>query len=506
MWEFFRVAMNAMLFGLVVSASVAAPPTQGKYLVLVDPGPGDAFLPAARRLAEFHKGEVVRFDSTKLDDAFAALKERRPDFVAFVLPPDKIDVDLSHEILARSTRLDDDPFVDFEYAFVTGRDGKAAEQFVERINAAWDRKYGRKVTLFGSWEGVIPPSKAAPSALKAMKAEGEMHFVRTTEDAAAQAKASKAGLAAAKDKDLLLFFSHGYPDEMARCFRAPDLKDWKTSGSVLVNCACYNGAPGRWFAPAADGVTDMGVVKPDDSVCLAVLDSGVAAYVAGIDPWHGPLAFQMTGYLFDDGMRLGQAAKMMHDRLALAFLPDRVAFEPTLKNRKRFAGEGVSNRRHNGAGMIVYGDPAFAPFAANASRTISAELDPDAKDRARLRVRVGKQVDGPLAEDFMLPMSRLLDYYSVRSEDVLKEAGLEIYRVIDLPAGIETAPALVAKSAKCGKDDVQMKPVQTVIETTPHGLRLHVRVPIDVRAYGSPWPMKIANEGLAIELDGEWKK
>jgi hypothetical protein len=498
--------MNAMLFGLVLSVSVAAPPAQGKYLVLVDPGPGDAYLPAARQLAEFHKGEVIRFDPAKLDEAFATLKERRPGFVAFVLPPDKIDVDLSHEILARSTRVDDDPFVDFEYAFVTGRDGKAAERFVERIKAAWDRKYGRKVTLFGTWEGRFPPAKAAPSALKALKADGEMRFVRNADNASARDTAAQAGLAAAKDKDLLLFFSHGYPDQMVHCFRAPDLKDWKTNGSVLVNCACYNGAPGRWFAPSETGVRDMGLVKPDDSVCLAVLDSGVAAYVAGIDPWHGPLAFQMTGYLFDDGMRLGQAAKMMHDRLALAFLPDRVSFEPTLKNPRRFAGEGVANRRHNGAGMIVYGDPAFAPFAANASRTVTAELDPDAKDRCRIHIRVGKQIDGPPAEDFMLPMSRLLDYYSVRSEDVLKEASLEVYRVIDLPAGVEKAPSLVAKSSKCGKDDAPTKAVETVIETTPHGRRLHVRVPLDVRAYGSPWPMKIANQGLEIELDGDWKK
>src|SRR5438477_4954224 len=85
------VAMNTMLFAV---ALVAAPPAGGKYLVLVDPGPGDAYLPAARRLAEFHKGEVIRFDPAKLDEAFATLKERRPDFVAFVLPPDKIDVDL----------------------------------------------------------------------------------------------------------------------------------------------------------------------------------------------------------------------------------------------------------------------------------------------------------------------------------------------------------------------------------------------------------------------------
>ena len=494
------------LYSLMLGAAVAAPPADGKYLVLVDAGPADSYLPAARQLADLHKADVVRFDPAKLDDAFAVLRERRPDYVAFVLPPDKINVDLTHEILARSTRLDDDPFVDFEYCFVTGRDGKAAEHFVGQIKSAWARQYGRKVTLFGSWEGVFPPAPAPPSALKAIKAEGEMHFVRTRDNETARTKAARAGLAACRDKDLLLFFSHGYPDEMAACFKAPDLKGWSASGAVLVNCSCYNGAPGRWFGPGPDGVKDMGVVRPQDSVCLALLDSGVAAYVAGIDPWHGPLAFQMTGLLFDDGMRLGQAAKAMHDRLALAFLPDPIAFEPTIKNPQRFAGEGVSNRRHNGAGMIVYGDPAFAPFAASATRLIEGELKPIGTDTCRLELRVGKLIDGAIAEDFILPQSRLLDYYSVRTADVLKEASLEIYRVVELPKGADSAPRLNVVSAKSGKDDIPTKDVQAVVEKTARGHRLHVRVPLDVRAYGSVWPMRIAANGLAIDLEGSWRK
>jgi len=496
--------LNASLCGLfALATALTAPPAAGKYLVLVHPGPGDAYLPAARQLAEFHKGEVVRFDAARLDDAFAILKERCPDYVAFVLPPDKIDVDLTHEILVRSTKLDDDPFVDFEYAFITGRDGKAAERFVEQIKAAWKRNYGRKVTLFGSWEGVFPPAAAAPSAFKALKADAEMHFVRTRDDDAARAKSARAGLDACKDKDLLLFFSHGYPDEMASCFKVPDLKDWRVPGAVLVNCACYNGAPGRWFGPGAGGVKDMGIVKPEDSVCLAVLDSGVAAYVAGIDPWHGPLAFQITGLLLDDGMRLGQAAKAMHDRLTLAFLPDPIAFEPTLKNPKRFGGEGVENRRHNGAGMIVYGDPAFAPFGESATHAISGKLTADG-DKCHVQFQIGKLLDGPPAEDFILPLSRLLDYYSVRSAEVQKEASLEVYRVFELRKGKARAPSLKVVSAKTGKDDVPTKDVQTEVEATPHGNKLHIRVPLDVRAYGSLWPIKIAAEGLAIELDGSW--
>ncbi len=494
--------MNAILLGLSLIAPIGAPVVEGRYLVLVEPGPKDEYLPAAKRLADFHGAELIRFDSADLVAAFKLLKEKRPDFVAFVLPPDRIDVDLTHEILARSTRLDDDPFVDFEYAFVTGRDGPAAVRFVDSIRAAWGRSYGRKAALFGSWEGQFPPSPAKLSSMKALGSEASLHFVKTRDSAADQAKSAAAGLAACRDRDLLLFFSHGYPDEMAACFKSPDLKDWRSPGSILVNCACYNGAPGRWFGPGPEGVKDMEIVAKEKSVCLAILDSGVAGYVAGVDPWHGPLAFQMTGLIFDDGLRLGHAAKAMQDRLALAFLPDRIEFPPTLKNPKRFTGEGRENRRHNGAGMIVYGDPAFAPFAKAATRTFSAKFE----SVDRLTLAVGRQVDGVPGEDVMLPMARLTNYYSVASADVFKELSLEIYRVIGFPKSKTTTPKLTVKSAKCGADDVPTKDPVVVVEDTSTGRRLHVRVPLDVRAYGTPWTMKIIQSGITIEIDCNWNE
>ena len=51
--------------------------------------------------------------------------------------------------------------------------------------------------------------------------------------------------------------------------------------------------------------TDRGLVDPAGSVALQMLDSGVGAYVAGIDPWHGPLASQVFCLIADDGLRLG---------------------------------------------------------------------------------------------------------------------------------------------------------------------------------------------------------
>lgn len=494
------------MFAVALLVACAAPQVEGKYVVLVDPGKGDEFLPAAKALAEFHGGTVERFDPEKLDAAFDSLKKAKRDFVVFVLPPEKIDVDLAHAILARSTALDDDPFPDFEYGFVTGRDGAAASMFVDRIKAAWKRDYGRTVGMFGSWEGPFKPRAGPLTAMKPLKADGEMRFTWIKDDAATQRKAARDALAAFGKKDALLFFSHGYPDRMEQCFRGQDVRDWKVelTPAVLVNCACYNGCPGRWFEPGPDGKpADKGVVPAADSVCLAVLDSGVPAYVAGIDPWHGPLAFQVFGHVFDDGLRLGAAAKAMHDRLALEFLPDRVAFPRTLDHPKRFAGEGTNNRRHNGAGMIFYGDPAFAPFAKSASKLGFAEAKPGPDGKTLLRLGTKATIDGGPGEDYMLPLFRMADYYSVKTADALKEFAPEVYRTVPLPAGFKGTPKVTVTAAKVGDKDVPTKAAQAVVEETTRGRVLHVRVPLDVRLFGSPWAVVIARNGVTVELEVE---
>lgn len=485
--------LAALLFAMLT--------VDNNYVVLVDAGKNDEYLSAAKALADFHQGSLIPFTAEKLDAAFAELKTRKPDYVVFVLPPEKIDVDLTHQILERSTKLDDDPFQDFAYGFVTGRDGAAALRFVERIKAAWKRTYDRNAAFFGSWEGPTLPAPQPLSSFKAMKMPAEARFVLARAPEAERQKAAKEALASLKGKDALLFFSHGYPYEMGSCFSAKDFVDWNAElgPAVLVNCSCYNGAPGRWFAPSATGPEEKPAVAKADSVALAILDSGVPAYFAGVDPWHGPLAIQVFSYVVDDGLTLGAAAKRMHDRLALDFLPEPIHYEPTMAVKNRFGGEGSINRRHNGAGMILYGDPAWAPFVKNASKLGFADWSGNS-GRKSLRMGWKPLVDGQPGQDFIIPMNRLLDYYSAKSNDVMKEISLEVYRVVPWPGDATISSALKVVSARSGGQDIPTGRLQLVQEQHGGQRLLHVRVPLTVRAYGTHWPMTISAKGIDLEL------
>lgn len=491
----------------LILASLAGSVAASDYLVFVD---GDAFRPAAERLARHRRGTVIPF-AVRADDAMERVTElvrrHRARFAAFVLPPHEIDVDLAHRILATAVRIDDDPFVDFEYGFITGRDGAAASAFVDNIIAASKRTPGNRAGFFASWEGPQKPTTGPMSSFAALGFEGEMRCVLCNDDDATRAAEARAALDAMREHDALLFFSHGYPDRMASCFTGENLRDWKTSlrASVLVNCSCYNGATGRWFAPGPNGPIDKGIIAPDASVALALLDTGIAGYIAGIDPWHGPLAAQVFHLVASEGMRLGEATKRMFDRLALAFLPERIRFPKTMNHRMRFAGEGVNNRRHNGAGMILFGDPAFRPFPRAKSKGF-AELTPTDDGAWRLRIGTHPLLAGRPGQDFLIPMNVVLDYYSVKTASGIRdELAMEFHRVIPKPRGFPANPRITVRDGWRGVNRRRGKLGVTrgrcIVEETRDGALLHFRVELEPR-WMPPgvWPMRIAKHGATATL------
>ncbi len=475
------------------------------YLVLVDPGENEEYLKPAQEMAAIHKAEVRRFRPGNLNHLLQEFRKDPPRFAVFVLPPGKIDLDLSHDILEMSAQVDGDPFQDFEYGFVTGRDGAAASRFVSRIAAAWKRRYKKRMAFLASWEGHILPIFRYMTAAEAMGFTGKSHLVRMADTEEIRREAAREALASFRGLDALLFFSHGDPQEMSGCFRAKDLREWSIhlSPAILFNSSCYNGAPGRWYGPGPGGPQDKGSVSPEDSVALALLDSGISGYFAGIDAWHGPLTCQVFCYAAGEGLRLGEAAKRMADRLALDFLPDRIHFEPVLKCKNRFAGEGAVNRRWNGSGMIFYGDPALAPFAENPNKAELAEIRRVKGGTFQVRLEIRPLLKSWMGLDFLIIQNRLTDYYSVKTRNFQEELAPEVYRVIPLPEDSKGKPLLKVLSATAGKEKVPTGTPQLEVEISPGDKFIHIRVPLAVRLVGTRWIETIARNGLVIELEGE---
>jgi len=480
-------------------------PGDPPFVVACDPGDHGEYRGAAEEIARFHGADVVEFEVEELDTLFDHLRALRPAFVTWVLEPSAIDVDLCNRILEQCAALDPDPFLDFEYAFITGRNGEAATAFARRVISAFSKPFARKVGFMATWEGWSLPDAAPASALRALALAGSLELVSTRlsdEERSARVRDLLVGM---KGRDALLFMSHGYPDQMVGCFNAKELRDWAVdlSPAILFNCSCYNGAPGRWFDPRNGRFEDRGVVAPEESVALQILDSGVSAYFAGVNPWHGPLAHQVFLAVVDDGVRLGEASAWMFNRLALEFQPDGIHFPPS--EETTMTGDDVHNRRRNGAGMIVYGDPSFAPFKEVASRRIRIEIL--GGNPLRLRITGRPLVVHEPGQDVMLAQSRMMDYYSYRPGSTTPplqpmKLQMEVYRTLEIDSGSEP-PALKVTKASSGLDKIPCGTPQTYLETTWDDRKiLHIRVPILESPYRSS-AQKLFLKGFYIWLEEE---
>ena len=459
------------------------------------------FRPAATRHAAARATAVESFDPGDMGALAARLRRDPPKRMILVVRPQTIDVEWAHRLLEVATGVDEDPFLDVPYGLVTGRDPAAAVRFAERVVASSRGSAARTAGLFGSWEGPVAPTGQPLPALASLGFDATHAYVLTSAAKESRDTQAREALERMAGRGLCLFFSHGYPDRMEACFTAEELRrsGVRLDGTVLVNCACFNGCPGRWWAPGPQGMQAMPPPAPEASVALELLDRGVAAYVAGVDAWHGPLAMQMAMHLADDGATLGDAQACMVNRLAMEMAPQRVSFAPV--EQRKFAGEGPENRRFNAAAMVVYGDPGWAPFAEGAPRNARAALVDPAT--GRMELTLAPPVRGMPGADAMLTQSQLLDYFSIRSPDVMREAAFELHRAVPWPEPLPPAPALRVVKAECGDQPLPTGPVQAMVESRPDGRWLQVRVPLAVRAYGSTWLLGLGAKGATIVLTPE---
>src|SRR5207249_3370644 len=105
---------------------------EADYIVADAVGKSDEFYKVAERLAAHRRGKIVSLDIDNLNAFRDALRQKPPRYVAVVIRPEQLDYDLARRFLVMATQLDDDPFVDFSYGFITGATAEEALAFVER--------------------------------------------------------------------------------------------------------------------------------------------------------------------------------------------------------------------------------------------------------------------------------------------------------------------------------------------------------------------------------------
>jgi hypothetical protein len=119
---------------LLLSASFSANSQTGNYIIAttIQDTTDDWFEPV-RILRDYRNAQVVTFETNLIDFLIPQMITREARYVAVVLRPEELDVNLVRRFLVMSTMIDDDPFSDFSYGYITGATAQDAVDFVNKI-------------------------------------------------------------------------------------------------------------------------------------------------------------------------------------------------------------------------------------------------------------------------------------------------------------------------------------------------------------------------------------
>ncbi|MDG6224769.1 MAG: hypothetical protein QCI82_04565 [Candidatus Thermoplasmatota archaeon] len=103
------------------------------YVIATTANSTDPYRDAAEALALFRGGTVIEFSVDDLPSLMEGLKEMDARYVAVVVRPLEMDINFHRSFVMNSTTLDDDPFPDFSWGYITGATPADALSFVENI-------------------------------------------------------------------------------------------------------------------------------------------------------------------------------------------------------------------------------------------------------------------------------------------------------------------------------------------------------------------------------------
>ncbi|MCK5945395.1 MAG: hypothetical protein KAI24_25620, partial [Planctomycetes bacterium] len=413
----------AAVFGLAAAAATL-PAQQHDYVVLAACADGDAFDRAARHLERHHRALLLRFDPGELAGVAEALAAAAPRHVALVMRPEQIDFGFQRRFLQLATRIDDDPFVDFAFGYITGATGDEALALAER-GTARQPKVGTPrfagvaggVDRSRQFDVPVPMGKVVVRQL-GIHSAGEQAFPDEGRDRAFLAE----HLPKLEGCDVVTFIGHGYPHEVHGGPDHRDIRGLRLPGAVALNVACYTGTTDRWYDRDHRRARIVAKRVPgEQSFCLELLRSGVVGYTAYVCPRPaGPeLDTDRTALVFD-GATLGEARRRDYDKTVLGFLgfgEERLALDDVHDGAKvPRAIDPIRDLMLEGAtGGALFGDPACRPFAGMPDKSpvrVAVEAADEAGDE-HVTVRV-KGDAGVLWTHFSDPTARWGDSMAMK--------------------------------------------------------------------------------------------
>lgn len=127
-----KITLIFSIVALIFTGNLKAQ-TDSLYIVLTNISDVDPYYPAVTAISDYRDADIIQFDPADITSLLTTLQSIEPRYAAIVMKPIDIHINFIREFLMMSTNIDDDPFSDFSYGFITGATAEDAIDFVNNI-------------------------------------------------------------------------------------------------------------------------------------------------------------------------------------------------------------------------------------------------------------------------------------------------------------------------------------------------------------------------------------
>jgi uncharacterized membrane protein len=466
--------------------------SDGGYAILTTAAESDSFYSVVLALHDYRGGDIIHFDPEDLGSLLALLKDASPRYAAVVLPAVELTQNFARKFLMMSTCVDDDPFCDFSFGYITGGTAQDALNFVNNIKKAEAmgvQQFPLNITSVGisngnfffqyayGYEKYLNPS-CTGIYLNGSEDGGGLSFFDSKKQYLANSKLIE--MSGHGDPHRLVMFDLDKldppvwpydPSEVEKPSNARNgLSSYNISAlnlfpAVVFNGACYGGTPKvvkvdsmlKYTFGDTGGKIRFYEMSDDFSLALSVLKSNATGYFASIGPDHGSQNSLDIYNCFRTNAPLGDVHRDAINELVMGFMGNR----PSLKTYQEgevdnsyedqvFASGtfdpadwqwGSKVMLVNRANRIYFGDPLYNPYAKNHSDKLNITKTTISKINASSLV-------------LNMTFNTKDDPGACPTWDMYHESGTRVYAPFELPAGYENISKLEVLGASSAYDYV----------------------------------------------------
>jgi hypothetical protein len=389
----------ALLTGGDLAAAQERTPAPVLVLVVARPAEDLDFARAVDAAVRFHGAALLETGAAPSRELLPALRELAPRRVLVFVPAAQFDAALHRRLFALARAVDDDPFVDFEFGYMTASDGPALLALWRRTeafhasgprSARWNEVmvatgieslvYGNHVPRLAelagfSGDGVClgvvesDPNVLAFAARELVRLDGSavVSFTGNGDPQGVWLFDGRRNLDRDAHWDYAPDRVGSDPDGVMPRLLAADVRRRDLSGAVVWSGTCHS-AVTRRAVVEGDIVSTFGrtsgrvihELPPDESLCLAFQGAGAVALLAPVGANHGFAVDVEQDFALRHGATLGAVIASTWDDVVLAANGSPRLADPF----DAVEGEDEDVMAAGGANRVLIGDPALAPFRA----------------------------------------------------------------------------------------------------------------------------------------------